>query len=266
MPPERKGTTLPHVADHDSPLPSPPPDLMDGAALFLDFDGTLVPLTDSPEAVTVDPGLMLLLAQLQSGLEGRLAIVSGRSVATLRGLFGLGDFLLAGTHGLEFAAPGGPVIAPPRLQSVDDIETSLLAFVADKPGLLVERKTLSVGLHFRRAPQWAEQCREIALLLSANSGLAIQKGKMLYELRPSGADKGSAVTEMMTRPVMRNAIPIFIGDDVTDEEGFRAARGQGGHGILVGPPRPTAAQWHLEQVTAVRHYLIDCAARLAGGS
>ncbi|QUT04965.1 trehalose-phosphatase [Sphingobium phenoxybenzoativorans] len=243
----------------DSPdlagLPSPPPSLLHGAALFLDFDGTLVPLTDAPESVEVDAALIGLLARARDALGGRLAIVSGRSVATLRGLFGLDDFLLAGTHGLEFAEPGKPAHGPERLKAVDEAEAIFTNFIADKPGLLVERKTLSVGLHFRRAPEWMETCRALAEEVALATGLMIQPGKMLYELRPGGADKGTAVAELMKSAPMAGGMPIFVGDDLTDEEGMLAAKALGGCGILVGPLRVTAAQWHLEQVGAVRHYL-----------
>lgn len=242
-----------------TPLPPPPASLLDGAALFLDFDGTLVPLTDVPEAVTVDAGLHRLLAGLRETLDGRLAIVSGRSVATLRGLFGLGDFILSGTHGLEHARPGEAIEGPARLAGVDLAEARMTAFASSRPGILVERKTLSVGLHFRRAPQWGEACRDLAEALGVETGLAVQPGKLLYELRPGGAGKGEAVRRLMLSAPMTGGIPVFIGDDVTDEEGMEAARALGGTGILVGAQRPTAAQYILEQVSAVRHYLDRCA-------
>jgi trehalose 6-phosphate phosphatase len=243
----------------DSPklvqLPPPPLSLLHGASLFLDFDGTLVPLTDVPEAVEVDADLRILLSHARDALGGRLAIVSGRSVATLRDTFGLGDFLLAGTHGLEFAEPGKAPHGPERLKAVDEAEAIFTDFIAGKPGLLVERKTLSVGLHFRRAPQWMEACRDLADRVALATGLMIQPGKMLYELRPGGADKGTAVAELMKSAPMAGGMPVFVGDDLTDEEGMLAAKALGGCGILVGPPRVTVAQWHLEQVGAVRHYL-----------
>ncbi|CAN5151126.1 trehalose-phosphatase [soil metagenome] len=231
--------------------------MFDDASLFLDFDGTLVPLADVPEAVRVDAPLLDLLSGLRDALDGRLAIVSGRSVATLRDLFGLHGFILAGTHGLEFAAPGTAVVAPSRLAAVDTAQTAFDTFAADKPGLLIERKTLSIGLHFRGAPQWAEACRVLAETIGAQTGLFLQRGKMLYELRPGGADKGTAVSRLIADGAMAGGRPIFFGDDVTDEEGFLAAAQHGGCGVLVGTPRATAAQWHLEQVAAVRHYLTE---------
>lgn len=239
----------------DSPhLPVPSPDLLVGAALFLDFDGTLAPIAETPDGVIVDQDLLALLGQLRDALDGRLAIVSGRSIATLREL-GFGNFLLAGTHGLEFAPPGAPIEAPPRRPAIDEVEAAFHAFAEDKPGMLVERKSISVGLHFRGAPQWGVQAGEIAHELAQRLGLAVQPGKMLYELRPGGADKGSAVHKLMMREPMAGGTPVFIGDDVTDEEGFAAARELGGTGILVGPRRKTLAAFSLEQVAAVRHYL-----------
>ena len=239
-----------------SALPAPPLALLTGAALFLDFDGTLAPIVDTPDDVDVGPDLIAMLLALRAKLDGRLAIVSGRAVATLRDL-GLGDFLLAGTHGLEFACPGEPVDAPPRLPAIDMVEAAFTAFASDKPGLLVERKTISVGLHFRRAPEFGEAAGKLAATLAAQHDLTIQHGKMLYELRPGGADKGSAVIALMKQSPMAGGVPVFIGDDVTDEEGFAAAAHLGGAGILVGPQRSTLASFSLEQVAAVRHYLAE---------
>lgn len=244
-----------------APLPAPSVGLLDGSALFLDFDGTLAPIADTPCGVEVDDDLIATLLRLRDALDGRLAIVSGRSVATLRD-FGFTDFLIAGTHGLEFAAPGADVDAPARLPAIDAVEDAFNAFVADKRGMLVERKTISVGLHFRGAPQWGDEARALAIALAADHDLAVQPGKMLFELRPGGADKGSAVRRLMTQPPMAGGVPVFIGDDVTDEEGFAAAAEQGGAGILVGAPRSTFAAFGLEQVAAVRHYLAEGAARL----
>lgn len=245
------------TAPSPRPALSPPPvALLDGAALFLDFDGTLAPLADTPDDVDVDDGLLSLLMRLRDRLNGRLAIVSGRSIATLRDL-GFGEFLLSGTHGLEFARPGEVVMAPPRLPAIDAVEAAFIAFAADKPGLLVERKSISVGLHFRGAPIWGKDVEALAGALAQGHGLALQHGKMLFELRPGGADKGSALLALMQDAPMAGGVPVFIGDDVTDEEGFAAATRLGGAGILVGTPRSTLASFSLEQVAAVRHYLTE---------
>lgn len=244
-----------------SDLSPPPSALLNDAALFLDFDGTLVPIADTPDGVAVDDELLATLLNLRDRLNGRLAIVSGRSVATLCDL-GFADFMLAGTHGLEFSRPGEGAQTPPRLPAIDAVETAFQAFADDRPGVLVERKTISVGLHFRLAPEWEEDAEALSEALAAQHDLTIQRGKMLFELRPGGADKGSAVQALMQTDIMAGGVPLFIGDDVTDEEGFAAAAELGGAGILVGPARSTLAAFRLEQVTAVRHYLKQGVARL----
>ena len=169
-------TALPPLPD----LPAPPPALLTGAALFLDFDGTLAPIADTPDGVHVDDDLLALLAALRRKLDGRLAIVSGRSIATLRD-FGFQNFLLAGTHGLEFAAPGAAPDAPPRLPAIDAVERAFHIFADTRPGVLVERKSISVGLHFRGAPDCGEAAGLLAHQLAEEHGLAVQAGKMLFE-------------------------------------------------------------------------------------
>ena len=241
-------------------LPPPPPALLSGAALFLDFDGTLTPIAETPDGVVLGDDLLPMLHRLRARLDGRLAIVSGRSIETLRDL-GFGDFLLAGTHGLEFARPGEAADAPPRLAAIDAVEEAFQVFAQDKVGVLVERKSISVGLHFRGAPDWQQAAGDLADALATHHGLSVQRGKMLFELRPGGADKGSAVTQLMCEAPMKGGRPVFIGDDVTDEEGFAAAVDHGGSGILVGPPRHTLATFSLEQVADVRHYLAEGVAR-----
>ncbi len=220
-----------------------------------------MPIADTPDGVAVDDELLTTLLNLRDRLDGRLAIVSGRSVATLCDL-GFADFMLAGTHGLEFSRPGEGAQTPPRLPAIDAVETAFQAFADDRPGVLVERKTISVGLHFRLAPEWEEDAEALSETLAAQHDLTIQRGKMLFELRPGGADKGSAVQALMQTDIMAGGVPLFIGDDVTDEEGFAAAAELGGAGILVGPARSTLAAFRLEQVAAVRHYLKQGVARL----
>ena len=171
---------------------------------------------------------------------------------------GFGDFLLAGTHGLEFAEPGEQVEAPPRRPAVDDAEAAFHAFADGKRGVLVERKTISVGLHFRGAPQWGEQAGELATHLAERLGLAVQPGKMLVELRPGGADKGSAVLTLMARSPMAGGRPLFIYvkkanigvtpglEDFLKEFTSDAATGRGGYlqgrGLIPLPPGQHQAQ------------------------
>lgn len=239
--------------------------MLHGASLFLDFDGTLVEIADRPEEATPGPFLLPLLGALRDALEGRLAIVSGRSVATLREGFGLDAFLLAGSHGLEQARPGEAPSMPPRPASLEWVAARLKPFAARHPGLLVEEKTLGVGLHFRGAPALEAECFAICAELASESGLFLQHGKMLYELRPGEGGKGEAVIRLLTETELSEGRPVFIGDDVTDEDGFAAAAAHGGAGILVGQLRPTAARYRLESVPAVHRYLAQCEEQLGKG-
>jgi trehalose 6-phosphate phosphatase len=239
------------------PLRPPPPDLLTGAALFLDFDGTLVELADSPGAIQVPAGLRPLLERLAVRLGGRLAVVSGRAIGDLDRHLGRCAIAVSGSHGLELRYADGedvPVAAPAALQPA---RAELAAFAAADPRLLLEDKPASVALHFRRAPERAEEAEALAAELATRTGLTLQPGKMVVELRPHGADKGDALRRLMREPPFAGARPLFVGDDLTDEHAFEAAAQLGGAGILVGPARGTAATWRLDDVAAVGAWLTE---------
>jgi trehalose 6-phosphate phosphatase len=239
----------------DPHRPPPPPFQLDGIALFLDFDGTLVDLADSPEAIRVPPTLHSLLGRLSRALAGRVAVISGRSLADLDRHLGGSALAMSGSHGLELRFAGGsqvPVAPPPGLEAA---RQALLRFAAADPGLLVEEKPASVALHYRLAPARAEEARAFLHDLAGRTGLSVQPGKMVMELRPDGADKGDALRKMMTEPPFAGARPWFVGDDLTDEDAFVAAAELGGAGVLVGPARDTAARWRLDDVAAVAAWL-----------
>jgi trehalose 6-phosphate phosphatase len=116
------------------------------------------------------------------------------------------------------------------------------------PGILVEEKPFGLALHFRSAPEAEADCLALAGNLAAQTGLVLQTGKKVIELRQGGADKGTAVLALMARPPMAGGRLVFVGDDDTDEAGFAAASLLGGAGVLVGPARPTAASYQLTSV------------------
>ena len=241
----------------------PTPALLDGAALFLDFDGTLVELFGTPHGTQVDAALRTLLEALQRRLAGRVAIVSGRTVEVLRGAFGLSDFWLAGSHGLEVAPPGAAIETPPRPAALDALTAALRAFTGDHPGTLLEEKSLGLGLHYRQAPQHEHDATQLMTRLAREAGLVLQRGKMMLELRPPGAHKGSAIAELLRRAPFSGHRPVFFGDDVTDEDGFETVETLGGAGVLVGPERTTHARYRLDDVTAVRALLARATERAA---
>jgi trehalose 6-phosphate phosphatase len=129
------------------------------------------------------------------------------------------------------------------------------AFAADRPGVIVEDKTLAAGLHYRQAPDVSADALALAASLAQETGLALQPGSMVLELKTPGTDKGAALTAFMAETPFKGAIPIMVGDDLTDEHGFEAADALGGFGVLVGPERPTAARYRLEDVAAVLDWL-----------
>jgi trehalose 6-phosphate phosphatase len=236
-------------------LGPPPPGLLDGAALFLDFDGTLVELADTPDAIAVPPALAPMLERIRRRLDGRLAIVSGRSLADLERHLPLHGIAFSGSHGLELRLADGtrlPLSAPIGL---DDVREKVEAFAAAADGLLVEEKPAGIALHYRQAPRQAERADAFMSALARRRGFSVQRGAMVVELRPEGATKGDALKAFMTEPEFHGARPVFVGDDLTDEHAFRAAAALGGAGVLVGPERDSAARYRLPSVAVVAAWL-----------
>ena len=231
-----------------------PPALKSDSALFLDFDGTLVEIADTPESIRVPSNLSTLLDRLADRLSGRIAVISGRSIRDLERHLGRSSLALSGSHGLELRLPGGfdvPVAAPAWLE---DARLQIAEFAASH-GLIVEEKPASIAVHFRQAPARERDVADFLDMLARSRGLTVQHGKMVSELRPTGADKGDALRRLMAEPLFASARPLFVGDDLTDEDGFAAAAALGGGGILVGPRRATAARWRLDDVPAVLRWL-----------
>ena len=237
------------------PLPAPARLTPSAAAVFLDLDGTLAPIAATPEAVGPDRRRSQLLRDLGEALQGRLAVVSGRSVAEVDRILEGSVGFVAGVHGLELrrAEEGLEVAEPhPRL---GEAVAALEAFAAADTGLRVEDKRLSVTLHYRLAPAMEAEALALARDLADRTGLTLQLGDKVAELRTPGRDKGGAMRELMARPPFHGAAPVFVGDDLTDEDGFRTAAELGGAGVLVGRLRPTAALARLDDVDAVLAWL-----------
>jgi len=236
-------------------LPSPPPlaglAARHSIALFLDFDGTLVEIADTPDGIHVPEGIPAQLAALHRALDGRIAIVSGRAIADIQSWLGPLDMLMVGSHGAEIgeAATGAATLS-------DASRTELAALTAAWPRLLVETKPHGIAVHYRQEPEAAPAVFTVMDDLATREGLAARRGKMVVELGPKSANKGAAVARLMAEPPFAGAQPIFIGDDRTDEDGFAAVAATGGHGILVGARRPTAADYRLADPEAVHRWLM----------
>lgn len=242
-------------------LTEPPVTTEGPLALFLDLDGVLAPMAPRPDAVVPEPRRTAVLARLDRALDGRLAIVSGRTLDEIDRIVERSAPSAAGVHGLERRRRQGDVDRPAPAPGVAEALAAFGRFADDHPGVLVENKSISAGLHYRLAPESAEQALALARRIAEETGLTIQPGHMVVELRTPGADKGAAVTAFMMEPPFVGAVPVMLGDDLTDEAGFRAASDLGGFGVLVGPYRTTAARHGLRDVEAVLTWLEAVAER-----
>jgi trehalose 6-phosphate phosphatase len=187
-------------------------------------------------------------------------VVSGRSVAQIDAILGpvAQRFAVSGSHGGEWRIDG-EVFLPERPSALTKATGAMRVFARAHQGLFLEEKSLGTGFHFRAAPELGEAAVRFARTLAEDLGLFLQEGKMMVELRPAGHDKGSAIRGLMDQPLLAGAMPVFAGDDVTDETGFAAANDLGGFGVLVGDPRPSLASYRLPNPAAVRQWLREFA-------
>ena len=232
-----------------------PPVVADGISLFLDMDGVLAPMAPTPDAVGPVARRTAVLKAVDARLAGRVAIVSGRTIAEIDRISDNALVSGSGVHGLERRLKDGSIQRRPADAGVARALTAFRAFAADRPGVIVEDKGVSVGLHYRLAPDAAEAARALARDLADQTGLTCQPGHMVLELKTPGADKGTAVAAFMREAPFKGAAPVMLGDDLTDEYGFEAAAALGGYGVLVGPERKTAARYRLNDVDDVLTWL-----------
>ena len=208
--------------------------LCPGCALFLDFDGTLVDIAPRPEAVVVPEGLLDTLRGLEDYLGGAVAVVSGRPIAQIDGFLHPLRLPAAGVHGAERRRADGSLsfLDTPAL---DRVEAAAQQLAREHEGLLVERKRGSLALHYRQAPALEALCLAVMEdAVQASEGLALLRGKMVVEAKPSGVSKGHAIEAFLQEPPFAGRTPVFIGDDVTDEVGFATVQRLGGLGVKVG--------------------------------
>ena len=231
-------------------------------ALFLDFDGTLVDIVERPDAVVVDPGLPEVLTTLQERLGGALAIISGRPIAFLDDRFAPHTFDTAGLHGLEQRIAGRlSMCDPDEHPALRDMTERLKQIVAGKEGILIEDKGCSVAIHWRLAPH--EKDFALATAHAAMAALGddyrVQHGKAVAEILPAAAGKGKVIERFLQEAPYRGRRPIFIGDDLTDENGFETVNAHGGLSVRIGGGE-TVAKMRLGTPAELRHCLSTWAA------
>lgn len=237
-------------------------------AILLDYDGTLTPITDRPELATLAPEARALLARLES--VGTVGIITGRDMATIRALIGVDGLAYASDHGFDLALPDGHRQTAPGAEPfravVAEVGALARARLASIKGAIVEVKPFSVAIHYRLAAAAEVPAIEatVAAIADRFPGIQCRPGKKVYELRPDlDWDKGAALRAIIDALGVPPERTLFIGDDVTDEDAFRAL-GDAGTTILVADqPRPSAARYRLCDTTEVTLLLTRLYRRLS---
>jgi trehalose 6-phosphate phosphatase len=207
-------------------------------ALLFDVDGTLLDIAPKPQAVRVPPDLRRHLEQISALADGAVALVSGRPLGDLDRLFELPKLAAVGGHGAEIRTwlDGRPQYRrEPPLE--EGIRYKLAAIQAIDSRLIIEDKGYSVALHYRLAPEREQAVRDAVARLGGTlsfQGLEVLHGKAVIEVRRPGIDKGSAVRALMAKAPFKGRRPVYIGDDVTDEDAFAALPDFEGIAISVG--------------------------------
>lgn len=228
-----KGSTL-SLPDRVDPLRT---------AFFLDVDGTLVAIEDTPDRASLEPHVAELLRKVDIASKGALGIVTGRSLLAADALLDPMTFPLAAEHGLVRRDKAGAVHSAPTPphNALERIEERLNAFLALHADLLLEVKSGSLTLHYRLRPDLEQASADaVAAAIDDIPGYVLGRGKMVFEARPAVADKGTAVAAFMREAPFAGRMPLFAGDDVTDEDAIAEVNRLGGIAIKVGDG-PTAA-------------------------
>lgn len=237
-----------------------PPALSPDCALFLDIDGTLIDLAPTPEGVQIDQAISALLPALSFRLGGAVALITGRTIGGAESLFPTAGLLIAGQHGLERQGSDGRLHQyAERPAGFNWLVHELQSFIASHEGLLLEDKGATLALHYRLAPALEHKVERTVRDLvdrcdAAGADWQLQRGKSVIEVKPAGRDKGAAIMDYMAEPTFERRLPVFVGDDLTDEYGFAAVAMMNGWAVKVGPG-DTRAQYRLADVNAVRRWL-----------
>lgn len=225
-------------------------------ALFFDIDGTLLDIAPSPDAVIVPPDLIANLTALYRDL-GAVALISGRPLNGIDALFAPLILPASGQHGAERRVNQERIAIPPE-PALRALVTPLQQFAASHPGILIEDKGNSVAVHYRAVPALAAEVRALAArLVGKNGNLEAMPARMAVDIKPKGVSKGDAIAWFMARPPFAGRIPVFVGDDATDEAGFAAVNQHGGHSIRVGGTGGSVARFSLKSSPEVREWVAD---------
>lgn len=226
-------------------------------ALFLDVDGTILRFADTPNGVAPSKRVCRVLHRLGTCLGGAVALISGRTIENLDRLFAPLRLPTAGLHGLERRDAGGGHQVLGEVQALEHLRRPFAELAASRKDVMLEDKGRALAIHYRRAPNEAASIRRQVedLVHPAAQDLRIIHGNMVSEVKPRHADKGSAIHAFMGEAPFAGRVPVFIGDDVTDEDGFAAVNALDGYTIRVGPGSRTVARYRLADVDQVIDWL-----------
>jgi trehalose 6-phosphate phosphatase len=205
--------------------------------LFLDVDGTLLEIAPTPDAVQVEDSLKTLMLRVRDALDGAVALISGRSLEQLDALFAPERWPAAGLHGLERRGADEQVRhAGPHAAALADARLAMVDIARRSPGTLVEDKGRSLALHYRAVPgleaALRREVREVAARLGGE--YHVLEGNRVFEVKPVAATKADAIRAFLAEPPFAGRRPMFIGDDITDLDGFAAVERAGGMSVAVG--------------------------------
>lgn len=218
------------------------------AALLLDLDGTLLDIAPAPDQVAVPKTLPETLLKVRARLAGALAIITGRPIEYIDMLLPGLAYAVAGEHGGAIRrSPGGRIDRPPLPELPAGWRERAECLAASHRGALLEHKERGFTLHYRAAPEHAQSLQHALEQLVSNQvdQFTLLPARMAWEIRPRGADKGTALAKLMEQAPFAKRRPVFVGDDVTDEDAIETARASGGVGLRVpevfGDPRGVRA-------------------------
>jgi trehalose-phosphatase len=228
--------------------------------LGVNFDGTLTPLIDRPEHVQLNPEVRQTLRDLARRPSLKVAVASGRALADLQQKIGLPGLYYVGNHGLEIAGPGVTYVEP-SAQSHRDLVGEISAVLASRlghlPGVWIEEKGLTAAVHYRQAsPDASDEVRRIVhnALAQNHHPFQLSPSQKAFDIRPRVYwNKGSAITWLRDQIGMPDALTVYVGDDVTDEDAFGALAE--GVTVKVGRAEQSAATYQLDGPADVLRFL-----------
>lgn len=233
-------------------------------ALFLDIDGTLVDIAPTPESVVILPTLPNILTSISQALNGALALISGRPMSDIDRMFPV-QLDAAGTHGAEWQCAGVTMREDSdRLDAIANIMPRIQERVYELPGLLLEKKRQAIALHYRQNPERKADAWALAeqVVTELGADFRLLAGNGVVEIVAANVDKGKAIERFMTVAPYIGRVPVFAGDDVTDESGFQVINRMNGISIKVGDTYSQSARFRIASTIELRSWLVAIATKL----